>query len=63
MPVLRGCDIRVLAAMRVHIIGNPLGDRVAACDTQFAAFTERRLHIHTISALVIVIPLIALDSF
>ena len=49
--------------MRVHIIGNPLGDRVAACDTQFAAFTERRLHIHTISALVIVIPLIALDSF
>ena len=46
MPVLRGCDIRVLAAMRVHIIGNPLGGRVAACDTQFAAFTERRLHIH-----------------
>ena len=49
--------------MRVHIIGNPLGDRVAACDTQFAAFTDVGCTSTTISALVIVIPLIALDSF
>ena len=46
MPILRGGGIRILAAMRVHIVGDPPGDRVAAFDPQLAAFAECRLHIH-----------------
>ena len=46
MPILRGGDIRVFATMRIHIIGNSFGDRVAALNTQFAALAKCRLHIH-----------------
>ena len=46
MPVLCGRDIRVLAAVCVHVIGDTFGDRIAALNAQLAALAECRLHIH-----------------
>lgn len=46
MPILRGCDVFVLAAMRIHVIRDTFRDGIATGYTQFAAFAKCRLHIH-----------------
>lgn len=40
MPILRGCDVFVLAAMRIHVIRDTFRDGIATGYTQFAAFAN-----------------------